>query len=75
MLHISMLKFNRTEVYIVDNPRFQIRESEQGLKELDEALIKMGYVFGSHDRPDRSRWYHEQKQKLIEAANQKDSYK
>lgn len=53
------------------NPRFQVRDSEKGLQELDEALIVLGYTFGTEDRPDRTRWYNEQKQKLIEAAKRK----
>jgi predicted RNA-binding Zn-ribbon protein involved in translation (DUF1610 family) len=53
------------------NPRFQVRDSEKGLEQLDEALILLGYTFGTNDRPDRARWYNECKSRLSAEARMK----
>jgi len=43
------------------NPRFQVRDSEEELKKLDQAIRKLGYK-------DRADWYREMKRKTIEKA-------
>lgn len=44
------------------NPRFQVRDTEDGLKKLDEAIAKLGYK-------DRADWYRDMKRKTIEKSN------
>lgn len=46
------------------NPRFQVRDTEEGLHKLDEALKILGYK-------DRADWYRDMKRKTIEKANEK----
>lgn len=46
---------------MVTNPRFQVRDSEEELKKLDEAIKKLGYK-------DRSDWYRDVKRKTIELS-------
>lgn len=41
--------------------RFRIRESEEELQKLDEAIEKLGYK-------DRADWYRDMKRKTIERA-------
>lgn len=48
----------------MQNPRFEVRESTEGLMELDAALLQAGYVTAT-GKPDRAGWYREQKRKLI----------
>jgi len=47
-------------VYDID-VRFRIRESEEELQKLDEAIEKLGYK-------DRADWYRDMKRKTIERA-------
>lgn len=47
------------------NPRFQVRDTEEELKKLDEALKILNYS-------DRASWYKEMKRRTInEATNKK----
>jgi metal-responsive CopG/Arc/MetJ family transcriptional regulator len=43
------------------NNRFQVRDTEEELKKLDEALKKLGYK-------DRADWYREMKREAIRKA-------
>lgn len=43
------------------NVRFQVRETEEGLKKLDEALKRLGYS-------SRTEWYREKKRDAIKEA-------
>ena len=54
----------RGDINVALNPRFQVRETQEGLEELDIALLKMGYVFGDN-KPDRAGWYNEMKRNII----------
>lgn len=47
------------------NPKFQVRETEEELKKLDEALKKLGYK-------DRADWFRDMKRKTIEKAKESD---
>ncbi len=52
------------------NPRFQIRQSEEELEELDKALIAAGYT--KNGKPDRAGWFREVRRNLIKES--KDVY-
>jgi len=41
------------------NPRFQVRDTEEQLKQLDKAIKKLNYK-------DRGDWYRDMKRKTIE---------
>ena len=43
------------------NPKFQVRELEEELKKLDEAIKILGYR-------DRADWYRDMKRKTIELS-------
>lgn len=43
---------------MANNPRFQVRETEEGLRILDEAIKELGF-------DDRSHWYKEMKRKAV----------
>ena len=43
--------------------RFQVRETEEGLKKLDEALKTLGYS-------SRTEWYREKKRNTIKEAKE-----
>lgn len=43
------------------NPRFQVRETEEELNKLDEAIKVLGYK-------DRSDWFRDMKRKTIELS-------
>jgi hypothetical protein len=43
------------------NNRFQVRDTEEELKKLDEAIKKLGYK-------DKADWYRDMKRKAIEKA-------
>lgn len=47
---------------MIKNPRFQIRDTEEELKKLDDAIKTLGYK-------DRGDWYRDMKRKAIELAN------
>ncbi|MBU3173383.1 hypothetical protein [Clostridium estertheticum] len=49
---------------MADNSRFQVRDTEEELKKLDESFKKLGYK-------DRADWYRDMKRKTIELANGK----
>lgn len=44
-----------------ENPRFQVRDTEEELKKLDEAIQKLGYK-------DRADWYRDMKRQTIQKA-------
>lgn len=46
------------------NSRFQVRDTEEELKKLDEIIKKLGYK-------DRADWYRDMKRKTIEKAGEK----
>jgi len=46
------------------NTRFQVRDTEEELQKLDEALKKLNYK-------DRSDWYRDMKRKILEKAKGK----
>jgi metal-responsive CopG/Arc/MetJ family transcriptional regulator len=46
------------------NNRFQVRDTEEELKKLDEAIRKLGYK-------DRADWYRDMKRKTIWEADVK----
>lgn len=48
--------------YMIKNPRFQVRDTEDELKKLDEAIKKLGYK-------DRADWYREMKRNTIRQAD------
>ena len=43
------------------SPRFQVRDTEEELKKLDESIKKLNYK-------DRADWYRDMKRKAIEKA-------
>lgn len=45
-------------------PRFHVRETEEGLKKLDEAIRILGYK-------DRSDWYRDMKRQTIWKAEER----
>lgn len=45
----------------MNNLRFQVRDTEDELKKLDEAIAKLGYK-------DRADWYREKKRQAIVEA-------
>lgn len=49
------------------NLRFQVRDSENELEMLDDALIKLGYTFKG-GKADRAGWYREMKRIAIKEA-------
>lgn len=49
---------------MVSNSRFQVRDTEEDLKKLDEAIKLLGYK-------DRADWYRDMKRKSIAAAEEK----
>lgn len=46
-----------------ENPRFQIRDTEEELNKLDEAIKKLGYK-------NRGDWYRDMKRQTIKEAKQ-----
>jgi len=44
---------------MAQSPRFQVRDTEEQLKQLDEALKRLNYK-------DRGDWYRDMKRKTIE---------
>ncbi|AND86352.1 hypothetical protein GTH52_15230 (plasmid) [Clostridium tyrobutyricum] len=46
---------------MIKNPRFQVRDTEEELKKLDEAIKKLGYK-------DRADWYRDMKRKTIQES-------
>lgn len=49
------------------NPRFQVRDDDEELKKLDNALIKLGYK-KRDGSADRTRWYEDKKNESIKEA-------
>lgn len=47
------------------NPRFQVRDTQEELEKLDEAIKKLGYK-------DKADWYRDMKRKTIQEANSRD---
>lgn len=47
---------------MIKNPRFQVRDTENELKKLDEVIKKLGYR-------DRADWYREMKRNTIRQAD------
>lgn len=50
---------------MAENPRFQVRDTEEELKRLDEAIKKLGYK-------DKADWYRDMKRKTIQEAKLRD---
>lgn len=50
---------------MADNPRFQVRDTEEELQKLDEAIKKLGYK-------DRADWYRDMKRQTINKSMEKD---
>lgn len=48
----------------LQNPRFQVRDTEEELKKLDEAIGKLGYK-------DRADWYRDMKRKTIKLLDKR----
>ena len=46
---------------MIKNPRFQVRDTEEELEKLDEAIKKLGYK-------DRADWYRDMKRKTIQES-------
>jgi metal-responsive CopG/Arc/MetJ family transcriptional regulator len=46
---------------MADNTRFQVRDTEEELKKLDEAIKALGYK-------DRADWYRDMKRKTVKEA-------
>jgi metal-responsive CopG/Arc/MetJ family transcriptional regulator len=51
-----------------DNPRFQVRDTAEELKKLDEAIKALGYK-------DRADWYRDMKRQTIAKAKKGDKAK
>jgi len=49
---------------MTDNPRFQVRDTEEELAKLDEAINKLGYK-------DRADWYRDMKRKTVQEADKR----
>lgn len=47
------------------NPKFQVRETEEELQKLDEALKVLGYK-------DRADWFRDMKRKAIELSKKEN---
>ena len=50
---------------IMANPRFQVRDTEEELQKLDEAIRKLGYK-------DRADWYRDMKRQAIQKAKESE---
>ena len=46
---------------MIKNPRFQVRDTEEELEKLDEAIKKLGYKV-------RADWYRDMKRKTIQES-------
>ncbi|WP_156946305.1 hypothetical protein [Clostridium akagii] len=49
---------------MVSNNRFQVRDTEENLKKLDEAIKILGFK-------DRADWYREMKRRTIDISSKK----
>jgi metal-responsive CopG/Arc/MetJ family transcriptional regulator len=49
---------------VVSSPRFQVRDTEEELERLDEAIKKLNYK-------DRADWYRDMKRKAFSDAEKK----
>ena len=47
------------------NPRFQVRDTEEELRKLDEAIKKLGYK-------DRADWYRDMKRQATQKAKESE---
>jgi metal-responsive CopG/Arc/MetJ family transcriptional regulator len=47
------------------NPRFQVRDTAEELKKLDEAIKRLGYK-------DRADWYRDMKRQAIQKSRESD---
>lgn len=47
------------------NPRFQVRDNEEELQKLNEAIRKLGYK-------DRADWYRDMKRQAIQKAKESE---
>jgi metal-responsive CopG/Arc/MetJ family transcriptional regulator len=60
------MNFQRLGRATMNNLRFQVRDTEEELKKLDEAIRILGYK-------DRADWYRDMKRKAIAESKRKEA--